>query len=204
VKSAGQNPCRFFTNRAGACPCPLYAGTTPLSTDLEALKLPAVCSDYPLDGNNSKGAGTIEQKNGESSRLVLGFDAGCITCSEVVKRVEEQVGERLEVRDLRDPDVTRWIKDVLVTRSEGARMEPHSPRPLRHKLLPGIFGVGCVAGTLFGVLNGLYLLALSQIFFAAAMALIFFEAEGRSKFFGYLTWACLGVGILVTAVAASV
>jgi len=36
------------------------------------------------------------------------------------------------------------------------------------------------------------------------MALIFFEAEGRSKFFGYLTWTCLGVGVLVTAVAASV
>ena len=113
MKCADQNPCRFFTNRAEACPCPLYAGTTPLSTDLEALKLPAVCSDYPLDGNNGKGAGTIEQKDGESSRLVLGFGAGCMTCSEVVKRVEEQVGERLEVRDLRDPDVTRWIKDVL-------------------------------------------------------------------------------------------
>lgn len=83
-------------------------------------------------------------------------------------------------------------------------MAPRSHRSLKHRLLSGILGVGCVVGTLFGVLNGSYLLALSQIFFAAAMTLIFFEAENRGKHFVYLTWACLGLGILVTAVAASI
>ena len=83
-------------------------------------------------------------------------------------------------------------------------MEPRDHRSPRYKLLPGIFGVGCIVGTLYGVFNGLYFLALSQIFFAAAMALIFFDAEDRSKLLGYLTWACLGIGILATAVAASV
>lgn len=81
-------------------------------------------------------------------------------------------------------------------------MEPLGHRLLRHRILPGVLGMGCVVGALFGVLNGAYLLALSQIFFAAAMALTFFEAE--SKPFVYLTWTCLCLGILVTAVAAAV
>lgn len=81
-------------------------------------------------------------------------------------------------------------------------MVPRSRRSLRHRLLPGILGAGCVVGTLFGLLNGNYLLAISQGFFAAAMALIFFEAEGRGVPFNYLTWACLGLGILATAIAA--
>ena len=54
-----------------------------------------------------------QTKDGKTSRLVLGFDAGCMTCSEVAKRVEEQVGDQLEIRDLRDPDVTRWVEDAL-------------------------------------------------------------------------------------------
>lgn len=54
---------------------------------------------------------TERQRNGR--RLILGFDAGCLTCSELAKRIEEQVGDRLEIRDLRDPDVTRWIEQAL-------------------------------------------------------------------------------------------
>jgi hypothetical protein len=55
----------------------------------------------------------MEQMKDKGRRLVLGFDAGCMTCSELAKRVEEKVGDQLEIRDLRDPDVTRWIEDAL-------------------------------------------------------------------------------------------
>lgn len=54
-------------------------------------------------------------------RLVLGFDAGCATCSSLAKRVEEQVGDRLEVRDLRDPEIARWIEQAL---GQDARWAP--------------------------------------------------------------------------------
>ena len=40
-------------------------------------------------------------------RLVLGFDAGCTTCSAMAKRIAEVVGDRLEIRILHDPDVER-------------------------------------------------------------------------------------------------
>lgn len=36
-------------------------------------------------------------------KLVLGFDAGCLTCSELAKRIEERVGDKIEVRSLKDP-----------------------------------------------------------------------------------------------------
>ena len=36
-------------------------------------------------------------------KLVLGFDAGCATCSDLAKRIEEAVGDKLEIRSLRDP-----------------------------------------------------------------------------------------------------
>lgn len=69
------------------------------------------------------------------------------------------------------------------------------------RLLTAILGIGCVVGAFFGLSDGRYLLALSQIAFAAAMALIFFGAGARGRAFFYLTWACLGIGILATAAA---
>lgn len=72
------------------------------------------------------------------------------------------------------------------------------------RLLTALLGIGCAVGALLGLSNGRYLLALSQIAFAAAMALIFFKAEERGKAFVYLTWACLGAGILATATASVV
>lgn len=84
-------------------------------------------------------------------------------------------------------------------------MESQNPRSLiMRKLLPGILGIGCVVGALFGLLNGYYWLVLSQIAFAAAMVLIFFGAEEKGGAFVYLTWTCLSVGILASAVAASI
>jgi hypothetical protein len=48
-----------------------------------------------------------------AKRLVLGFDAGCMTCSELARRIEEQVGDKLEVRSLWDPQVEEWRKRAL-------------------------------------------------------------------------------------------
>ena len=56
--------------------------------------------------------GTNNQTGGER-RLVLGFDAGCMTCRRLARSIEEAVGDRLEVRDLRDPTVARWIERAL-------------------------------------------------------------------------------------------
>ena len=46
-------------------------------------------------------------------RLVLGFDAGCITCSELAKRIEERVGDKVEVRSLNDPLMQHWRREVF-------------------------------------------------------------------------------------------
>jgi hypothetical protein len=54
---------------------------------------------------------TKTQPNGR--RLVLGFDAGCMTCNELAKRIEETVGDRLEVRSLNDPQVEYWREQAL-------------------------------------------------------------------------------------------
>lgn len=45
--------------------------------------------------------------------LVLGFDAGCMTCSELARRIEEEVGDKLELRNLHDPQVEQWRKQAL-------------------------------------------------------------------------------------------
>lgn len=57
----------------------------------------------------------------EKGRLVLGFDAGCLTCTSLARRIEEQLGDRLEVRDLRDPEVARWIEQAM---GQDARWAP--------------------------------------------------------------------------------
>jgi hypothetical protein len=50
---------------------------------------------------------------GGGRRLVLGFDAGCTTCSGLAKRIEERVGDRLEIRSLNDPTMDHWRKEAL-------------------------------------------------------------------------------------------
>lgn len=52
-------------------------------------------------------AGT-NTRNGGGRRLVLGFDAGCGTCSDLVRQIEERVGDRLEIRSLNDPIMEHW------------------------------------------------------------------------------------------------
>ena len=50
---------------------------------------------------------------GGGRRLVLGFDAGCTTCSDLAKKIEEAVGDKLEIRSLYDPQVRHWREQVL-------------------------------------------------------------------------------------------
>lgn len=50
---------------------------------------------------------------GATRQLVLGFDAGCSTCSDVAKLIEERVDGKLTVRNLRDPEVGRWREKAL-------------------------------------------------------------------------------------------
>ncbi len=46
-------------------------------------------------------------------RLVLGFDAGCMTCSDLARRLRDQIGEKIEVLSLRDPQVQDWRERAL-------------------------------------------------------------------------------------------
>ena len=50
---------------------------------------------------------------GGGRRLVLGFDAGCMTCSELAKKIEEAVDGKLEVRSLSDPMMAHWRREVF-------------------------------------------------------------------------------------------
>ena len=49
----------------------------------------------------------------DGKRLVLGFDAGCMMCSELARLIEDQVGDKLEVRSLRDLQVRHWRRTAL-------------------------------------------------------------------------------------------
>lgn len=46
-------------------------------------------------------------------KLVLGFDAGCMTCSELARKIDEEVGDKLEVRPLHHPQVAHWREQAL-------------------------------------------------------------------------------------------
>lgn len=46
-------------------------------------------------------------------RLVLGFDAGCVTCSDLARHIREQVGGEIEVLSLLDPQVQNWRERAL-------------------------------------------------------------------------------------------
>ncbi|MDQ3362739.1 MAG: hypothetical protein M3534_13970 [Actinomycetota bacterium] len=52
-------------------------------------------------------------RNGDGRRLVLGFDAGCVTCSELARGIEERVGDKVEIRSLYDPQMEHWREQAL-------------------------------------------------------------------------------------------
>jgi hypothetical protein len=43
----------------------------------------------------------------------LGFDAGCSSCSGIATRIEERVGDKLVIRNLRDPELMEWRREAL-------------------------------------------------------------------------------------------
>ena len=51
--------------------------------------------------------------NGGGRRLVLGFGAGCMTCSDLAQRIEEAVDGKLEIRSLSDPMMEHWRREVF-------------------------------------------------------------------------------------------
>lgn len=55
----------------------------------------------------------LSAETAETKRLVLGFDAGCCTCTGIAKRIEERVGDKLEVMSLRSPQIEEWRKKAL-------------------------------------------------------------------------------------------
>lgn len=57
---------------------------------------------------NPENKGTMGGK-----KLVLGFDAGCLACSELARRVRDQVDGKLEIRSLRDPQMEQWRRSAL-------------------------------------------------------------------------------------------
>lgn len=66
-------------------------------------------------------------------RLVLGFDGGCVTCSDLAERISEQVGGRLEVRSLHHPQVEHWREQALGEHAPWAPtlLEVGGPREIR-------------------------------------------------------------------------
>lgn len=50
---------------------------------------------------------------GDKKRLVLAVDAGCVTCSALARRIEELVGEKLELRSLGSFQVREWRRRAL-------------------------------------------------------------------------------------------
>jgi hypothetical protein len=46
-------------------------------------------------------------------RLVLGFDDQCSYCEDMASKIKERFRERLEIRDLHDPEVEVWRKQAL-------------------------------------------------------------------------------------------
>jgi hypothetical protein len=55
----------------------------------------------------------MEQTRYEGRRLVLGFDAGCMACSGLAKRIEDRVGDKMEVRSLHDPAMHHWRREAF-------------------------------------------------------------------------------------------
>ena len=54
-----------------------------------------------------------EKETTGTKRLVLGFDGGCATCSDLAAKISERVGDKLEVRSLHHPQVGHWRERSL-------------------------------------------------------------------------------------------
>lgn len=54
-----------------------------------------------------------EKDSPGTRKLVLGFDAECMSCSQLAERIEEAVGEKLETVSLSDHRMTEWRRQAL-------------------------------------------------------------------------------------------
>jgi len=50
---------------------------------------------------------------GDNTRWVLGFDGGCLSCTDMARQIEILSGGRLTARSLRDPEVAEWRRRTL-------------------------------------------------------------------------------------------
>ena len=55
----------------------------------------------------------VDKQTPATRKLVLGFDAGCGTCSDLAGRVQERVGDKLSVENLNDPKLMSWREEAL-------------------------------------------------------------------------------------------
>jgi hypothetical protein len=55
----------------------------------------------------------IDKHLASAKELILGFDAGCSSCSGIATRIEERIGDKLVIRNLRDPELMEWRREAL-------------------------------------------------------------------------------------------
>lgn len=55
----------------------------------------------------------IDKHLASAKELILGFDAGCSSCSGIATRIEERVGDKLVIRNLRDLELMEWRREAL-------------------------------------------------------------------------------------------
>lgn len=60
-------------------------------------------------------------KDGRPSGLYLGYDAGCLKCSTIATRIEDEVGDQLTLIPLASPQMRGWREELL---GEDARWAP--------------------------------------------------------------------------------
>lgn len=60
-------------------------------------------------------------KDGKSSQLYLGYYVGCLKCSTIATRIEDEVGDQLTLIPLASPQVREWREELL---GEDARSAP--------------------------------------------------------------------------------
>jgi hypothetical protein len=51
---------------------------------------------------------SVKDQSPNAVRLVLGLEARCLAYGDLAVRIDEQVGEELDVRSLRDPELQGW------------------------------------------------------------------------------------------------
>jgi hypothetical protein len=56
----------------------------------------------------------VDKESANATRLVLGYDGGCLSCSMLAQKIRQRVGDKLVIENLRDVRVQGWRKEALV------------------------------------------------------------------------------------------